>query len=86
MEQWILLLIWVVLLFMGSYLLGILPLKLSSSSKTINLISVFGAGLLVGVSLAIIIPEGVKAIYMEAFILHKGSVRSFQDLGIYIYI
>ena len=50
-----------VMLF-GSYAAGSLPLFMSMSEKNLHLVSVLGAGLLLGVALAVIIPEGLQTL------------------------
>jgi hypothetical protein len=50
-----------VMLF-GSYMAGSLPLFMSMSEKNLHLVSVLGAGLLLGVALAVIIPEGLQTL------------------------
>ncbi|KAI1886374.1 hypothetical protein AGOR_G00213360 [Albula goreensis] len=47
-------------MFLGCFLLGIIPLMVRLSEKKLQFVSVFGAGLLCGTALAIIIPEGVE--------------------------
>jgi hypothetical protein len=39
-----------------------LPSKLSGSERTMNLLSLYGAGLLVGAALIIIVPEGMSVL------------------------
>ena len=46
-------------MFVGTFFFGFLPTFIKASPKIMNLISVFGAGLLVGVALIVIIPEGM---------------------------
>lgn len=62
-----------VMLF-GSYAAGSLPLFMSMSEKNLHLVSVLGAGLLLGVALAVIIPEGLQT-------LIKAYNTSPSDLG-----
>jgi len=50
-------------MFIGSYIAGSLPLVVSFSESRLRLITVLGAGLLVGTALAVIIPEGVQSVY-----------------------
>uniref|UniRef100_A0A915JGA8 Uncharacterized protein n=1 Tax=Romanomermis culicivorax TaxID=13658 RepID=A0A915JGA8_ROMCU len=52
-----------VAMFIGSYVAGILPLIVSFSESKLRLVTIVGAGLLVGTALAVIIPEGVQSIY-----------------------
>ena len=50
-------------MFAGSFLIGLLPTFLKASQRVLNLIAILGAGLLVGVALIVIIPEGTFALY-----------------------
>lgn len=50
-------------MLVGCYLAGVIPLTISLSEDKLRLITVLGAGLLVGTALAVIIPEGVHAMY-----------------------
>ena len=50
-------------MFAGGYLAGLLPLFYSLSEDKIIKVSFFGAGLLVGSALAVIIPEGIGTIH-----------------------
>lgn len=43
----------------GSFSVGLLPALIKASNRLMNLISIVGAGLLVGVALVVIIPEGM---------------------------
>ncbi|XP_012288244.1 zinc transporter ZIP9 [Orussus abietinus] len=52
-----------VVMMLGSYLAGSLPLVMNLSEDKLQLVSVLGAGLLVGTALAVIIPEGVEALF-----------------------
>ena len=47
------------IMFVGSSISGVLPVMIKASSRVMNLISILGAGLLVGVALIVIIPEGM---------------------------
>ncbi|KYM94701.1 PREDICTED: zinc transporter ZIP9 [Cyphomyrmex costatus] len=57
--------LWILSLVMlvGSCLAGSLPLVISLSEDKLKLVSVLGAGLLVGTALAVIIPEGIRALF-----------------------
>ena len=46
-------------MFAITFLMGFLPSKLNTSRRIMNLIAIFGAGLLVGSSLVVIVPEGM---------------------------
>lgn len=50
-------------MFIGCYLAGMIPLAVSLSGNTLRLVSVLGAGILVGTALAVIIPEGINTLY-----------------------
>jgi len=50
-------------MFVGCMVAGWIPLAFSLSQRKIQLLTIFGAGLLVGTSLAVIIPEGVDMMY-----------------------
>ncbi|XP_045558257.1 zinc transporter ZIP9 isoform X1 [Salmo salar] len=49
-----------VVMFLGCFLLGLIPLLIKLSEKRLQFVSIFGAGLLCGTALAIILPEGVE--------------------------
>ncbi|GFN96556.1 Zinc transporter zip9-like [Plakobranchus ocellatus] len=52
-------------MLVGCYLAGVIPLTISLSEDKLKLVTVLGAGLLVGTALAVIIPEGVHAMYVN---------------------
>lgn len=54
-----------VIMLIGSFLSGSLPLIMTLSEYRLNLVSIFGAGLLVGAALAVIIPEGIQMLYSQ---------------------
>lgn len=62
MEETFMLVALVVVMLVGSYLSGSIPLFFSLSEEKLKKITVLGAGLLVGTALAVIIPEGVRAL------------------------
>uniref|UniRef100_A0AC34Q078 Zinc transporter ZIP9 n=1 Tax=Panagrolaimus sp. JU765 TaxID=591449 RepID=A0AC34Q078_9BILA len=62
MEDLSLLLVLCGTMFVGSYAAGFLPLAFTFSENKIRLLSILGAGLLVGTALSVIIPEGVEAL------------------------
>ena len=49
-------------MFLGTFLLGWSPKMMKLSDKYMNLISVFGAGMLVGAAIIVVIPEAIKVI------------------------
>ena len=50
-------------MFLGAYGSGYIPLAFSMSEKRLRFVTIFGAGLLVGTALIVIIPEGVAMHY-----------------------
>uniref|UniRef100_A0A8C4SNV5 Zinc transporter ZIP9 n=1 Tax=Erpetoichthys calabaricus TaxID=27687 RepID=A0A8C4SNV5_ERPCA len=52
-------------MLVGCYVAGTIPLAVNFSEEKLNLVTVLGAGLLCGTALAVIIPEGVHALYEE---------------------
>ncbi|VDM14738.1 unnamed protein product [Wuchereria bancrofti] len=51
-------------MFIGSFVAGLVPLAFNMSEGRTRLLSTFGAGLLVGTALSVIVPEGVEALYI----------------------
>lgn len=51
-------------MLLGSYLAGSIPLFIALSEEKLQLVSVMGAGLLVGTALSVIIPEGMQTLNM----------------------
>ncbi|KAK9766229.1 hypothetical protein K7432_004849 [Basidiobolus ranarum] len=47
----------------GSFIAGSIPLAFRLSDEKLRLLSAFGAGLLIGTALIVIIPEGVETLY-----------------------
>ncbi|KAG8039735.1 hypothetical protein G9C98_000464 [Cotesia typhae] len=66
MDQTLVLWILAVVMLVGSYVAGSLPLVMNLSEEKLQLVSVLGAGLLVGTALAVIIPEGIRALFSGA--------------------
>lgn len=63
-----------VVMLLGSYLSGSIPLFMSLSEEKLQLVSVMGAGLLVGTALSVIIPEGMQTLVM-AYSSKKGHAK-----------
>lgn len=61
-DLWTLILLSLAMLI-GCYIAGIIPLSITLSEDKLKSVTVFGAGLLVGTALAVIIPEGINAMY-----------------------
>jgi len=64
MENSVNLLVLSFIMLFGSYLSGSIPLFISFSEEKLQLVSVMGAGLLVGTALSVIIPEGMETLNM----------------------
>ncbi|KAK1893984.1 Zinc transporter ZIP9-A [Dissostichus eleginoides] len=62
-------------MLVGCYVAGTIPLAVNFSEEKLKLVTVLGAGLLCGTALAVIIPEGVHALYEE--ILEVSLVLGF---------
>lgn len=56
----------VIVMLVGSYLAGNIPLIVTMSEEKLKNVSIFGAGLLVGTALTVIIPEGIRSLYDES--------------------
>uniref|UniRef100_A0A8D0BSR5 Zinc transporter ZIP9 n=1 Tax=Salvator merianae TaxID=96440 RepID=A0A8D0BSR5_SALMN len=52
-------------MLVGCYVAGIIPLAVNFSEEKLKLVTVLGAGLLCGTALAVIVPEGVHALYED---------------------
>ncbi|XP_071962312.1 zinc transporter ZIP9-like [Antedon mediterranea] len=52
-------------MFVGCYVAGSIPLACTLSESKMRFITIVGAGLLVGTSLAVIIPEGIHTMYAD---------------------
>ncbi|XP_017157893.1 zinc transporter ZIP9 [Poecilia reticulata] len=65
-------------MLVGCYVAGTIPLAVNFSEEKLKLITVLGAGLLCGTALAVIIPEGVHALYEEIL---EGAHHSHSQAG-----
>ncbi|XP_028917268.1 zinc transporter ZIP9 isoform X1 [Ornithorhynchus anatinus] len=52
-------------MLVGCYVAGSIPLAVNFSEERLKLVTVLGAGLLCGTALAVIVPEGVHALYED---------------------
>ncbi|XP_038584369.1 zinc transporter ZIP9 [Micropterus salmoides] len=66
-------------MLVGCYVAGTIPLAVNFSEEKLKLITVLGAGLLCGTALAVIIPEGVHALYEEIL---EGGHHSHGQVGV----
>ena len=62
-------------MFVVTFLVGYLPTKLSAPERVMNLMALFGAGLLVGAALIVIVPEGMSVLYASQ-LESQGKVES----------
>lgn len=80
MEETTVLVFLSLVMLVGSYLAGSIPLVMSLSESKIQLFSVFGAGLLVGTALAVIIPEGIRSLFPTGVVRATTSTDDIEDL------
>ncbi|OQR78881.1 zinc transporter ZIP9-B-like [Tropilaelaps mercedesae] len=66
-------------MFVGCYLSGLIPVSMKLSEDKINIVSILGAGLLVGTALTVIIPEGVSTLYLSR--LEQAHTAHHQDVA-----
>lgn len=66
-------------MLVGCYVAGTIPLAVNFSEEKLKLVTVLGAGLLCGTALAVIIPEGVHALYEEIL---EGGHHSHGQVGV----
>ncbi|VDN05649.1 unnamed protein product [Thelazia callipaeda] len=69
-----------VLMFIGSFLVGLVPLTFNMSEGRTRLLSTFGAGLLVGTALSVVVPEGVESLYLAQTVLYLKSFLYFAEI------
>jgi hypothetical protein len=50
-------------MFVSTFLIGFLPTKVKTSARWMNLIAIYGAGLLVGAAIIVILPEGMMVLF-----------------------
>ena len=50
-------------MFVSTFLIGYLPTKFKTSQRWLNLISIYGAGLLVVAAIIVILPEGMLVLF-----------------------
>ena len=58
-------------MFIVTFFFGYAPTKLNTSRRVMNLIAIYGAGLLVGAALVVIVPEGMMVLYTSLLIKDK---------------
>ncbi|KAH8256376.1 hypothetical protein KR032_005304 [Drosophila birchii] len=62
-QETIILILLVIVMLVGSYLAGSIPMLMKLSEEKLKSVTIFGAGLLVGTALTVIIPEGIRSLY-----------------------
>ncbi|XP_037949621.1 zinc transporter ZIP9 [Teleopsis dalmanni] len=65
-EETLVLILLVVVMLVGSYLAGSIPLIMKLSEEKLKFVTALGAGLLVGTALTVIIPEGIRSLYINS--------------------
>eukprot|EP00347_Sterkiella_histriomuscorum_P005244 403357337 len=63
-------------MFVITFAMGFLPSKVNTSQKIMNLIAIFGAGLLVGASLIVIVPEGMLVLFQSMIKIPNNNSNS----------
>ena len=76
MEGLSLLIAFCVAMFLGAYIAGMIPMSCTMHESKLRLVTIFGAGLLVGTALIVIIPEGVAMHYNAQLHKHEASLLS----------
>lgn len=68
-----------VVMLLGSYMSGSIPLFIAMSEEKLQLVSVMGAGLLLGTALSVIIPEGMQTLNMAYSSHEHGEGKEEHD-------
>lgn len=82
MDETVVLILLVLVMLIGSYLAGSIPLVVSLSEEKLKVVTVFGAGLLVGTALTVIIPEGIRALYNDGHSAAHTHLAGGQSLNL----
>uniref|UniRef100_A0A3B4BZG7 Zinc transporter ZIP9 n=1 Tax=Pygocentrus nattereri TaxID=42514 RepID=A0A3B4BZG7_PYGNA len=69
-------------MLVGCYVAGTIPLAVNFSEEKLKLVTVLGAGLLCGTALAVIIPEGVHALYEEVLEGESGHAHGHAEVSV----
>ncbi|XP_017126191.1 zinc transporter ZIP9-B [Drosophila elegans] len=78
-EETFILILLVLVMLVGSYLAGSIPMLMKLSEEKLKCVTVLGAGLLVGTALAVIIPEGIRSLYDGSGRQHLTPGPELQD-------
>ena len=62
-------------MFLVTSFFGYVPTRFKTSQKVMNLVAIYGAGLLVGASIIVILPEGMLVLY-ESLALDPAEIAS----------
>lgn len=79
MDQFLILLLLAFLMLSGSFLAGIIPLIFDLSDRLLRNFTIFGAGLLVGTALTVIIPEGIRALLSSVIPIKNNAIHQTED-------
>lgn len=79
MEETFILILLTLVMLIGSYIAGSIPLIVNLSEEKLKRITVLGAGLLVGTALAVIIPEGIRSLATD--IKHEVNSNSVHPIN-----
>ncbi|KAJ1787611.1 hypothetical protein LPJ59_005696, partial [Coemansia sp. RSA 2399] len=66
-------------MFAGSWAAGCIPLYVKMDNAKFNLLALFGAGLLIGAALAVILPEGVETMTKALLAKHPNTTDGLTD-------
>ena len=67
-------------MFVTTFLFGYLPTKIKTSAKVMNLIAIYGAGLLIGAALIVIVPEGMLVLFNSMANKKNSADHTDEDL------
>ncbi|GBM26274.1 Zinc transporter ZIP9-A [Araneus ventricosus] len=67
-------------MLIGCYMAGMIPLIVSMSEDKLQVVSVLGAGLLVGTALSVIIPEGVNTLYSTQIMAAYEQIEALRHM------
>ena len=64
-----------ILMGLTSFIIGMTPTWIHSTKDNLDLVSAFGAGLLVGALFLVVIPEGIETIHKQQFVETDESLK-----------
>ncbi|XP_055922438.1 zinc transporter ZIP9 [Eupeodes corollae] len=80
MDETFMLILLVMVMLVGSYLAGSIPLVMKLSEEKLKIVTVLGAGLLVGTALTVIIPEGIRSLYSSDTIVPVQQILQSKQI------